>query len=87
MLDLPAGIEAIVPSDQPLTGDPMGLQAAAAMGPVVALPRSHSSQQQQQQQQQSSMLQQHYSGQAQASVMSMPHSMSEGLTVGSGSSM
>jgi hypothetical protein len=37
-LELPPGIEGIVPSDHPLTGDPSGLQAAAAMGPVVALP-------------------------------------------------
>jgi hypothetical protein len=37
-LELPPGIEAIVPSNQPLTADPAALHAAAAMGPVVALP-------------------------------------------------
>ena len=70
-LDLPPGIEAIVPSDQPLTGDPAALQAAAAMGPVVALPPS------------SGMPQQS----AGLSVLSMPHSASEGLPVASGSTM
>ncbi|KAL4427845.1 hypothetical protein ABPG75_001934 [Micractinium tetrahymenae] len=41
-LDLPPGIEAIVPNNMPLTGDPASLQAAAAMGPVVSIPHSAS---------------------------------------------
>jgi hypothetical protein len=58
LLELPPGIEGIVPSHLPLTGDMASLQAAAAMGPVISIP-SH---------------------QAHTAA-------SEGVTVGSGSSM
>ena len=59
LLDLPPGIEGIVPSHLPLTGDPASLQAAAALGPVISIPphQAHTA------------------------------AASEGVTVGSGSSM